>query len=100
MIIFYFFSPVKGRYPFEKPYCTEYHNSHAIDPLWEQFSPIILRENHRQGDDKVFADILNRIARGKHNDEDLKILSRRVKPKDDPSLPEDALFIFSINTMY
>ena len=88
---------MKGRYPFEKPYCTEYHNSHAIDPLWEQFSPIILRENHRQGDDKVFADILNRIARGKHNDEDLKILSRRVKPKNDPSVPEDALFIFSIN---
>ena len=88
---------MKGRYPFEKPYCPEYNKSHAIDPLWEQFRPIILRENHRQGDDKVFADILNRIARGKHNDEDLKILSRRVKPKDDPSVPEDALFIFSIN---
>lgn len=40
---------------------------------------------------------MNRIARGSQTDEDLKILSQRIKQKDDPSIPEDALFIYSVN---
>ena len=32
-----------------------------IDPLWPKFKSIILEENHRQGNDKIFGDMLNRI---------------------------------------
>ena len=32
-----------------------------LDPLWPKFQSVILEENHRQGDDKSYGDMLNRI---------------------------------------
>ena len=90
-------APVKGRYPFQTPFNKQFELAHLISPLWDLFKPIVLRKNHRQGDDKLFADILNRISRGQQTDQDLKLLSTKIKPKGDPTIPEDSVYIFSVN---
>ena len=89
-------SPVKGRYLFQSPVNEAFEIFHSIAPLWKSFSPIVLRENHRQGEDRVFAEILNRIARGVQTKDDLEILSGKVAGKDS-TLPSDALYIYSLN---
>ena len=38
--------------------------------------------------------ILNRISRGLQTEQDLEILSERIKPTGDPSIPYDAIYIF------
>ena len=53
---------------------------------------INLTENHRQGNDKTYAEILNRIRVGEQTIEDLDILRKRVRPKNHPDL-KNALFI-------
>ena len=89
--------PVRGKYPFQCPYEKEYHIAHALSPLWDNFKPILLRQNHRQGEDKTLADILNRISRGLQTKDDLEILSTKVISKNNQSIPDDAVYIFSIN---
>ena len=89
-------SPVKGRYLFQSPINEAFEIYHSIAPLWKSFKPIVLRENHRQGEDRVFADILNRIARGAQSKEDLEILAGKIVNKTSP-LPKDALYIYSLN---
>ena len=39
--------PVNGRQIFEEPSWPDYRKSHIWQPLWEQFTPIKLRCNHR-----------------------------------------------------
>ena len=90
-------SPVLGVYPFQKPICPDYHVNHILSPLWDKFQPVVLRQNHRQGEDKLYADMLIRISRGSQTQEDLDKLSEYIKPKSDPSLPNDALYIFCLN---
>ena len=53
---------------------------------------INLEENHRQGKDKIYADLLNRIRLGKQTKEDIQILKSRVRPKGHSDL-KGALFI-------
>ena len=53
---------------------------------------INLEENHRQGNDKSYADMLNRIRVGKHTQDDIEILKSRIRPKDHADL-KGALFI-------
>ena len=61
------------------------------------FLPVILRTNHRQGSDRIFSEILNRIRIGEQNDNDLDILSSRVFKREDRSIPEDSVHIFATN---
>ena len=56
--------PVMGRYIFEIPRSDNYHASFYIESLWETFDVIQLLTNHRQGEDYVYAEILNRIRAG------------------------------------
>ena len=53
--------PVKARYIFEEPMSEKFMLSFSIQSLWELFDVILLRQNHRKGEDKTYADILNRI---------------------------------------
>ena len=89
--------PVMGRYVFEQPICEAYHLAHLIDPLWNKFQVILLTKNHRQGEDFVYAEILNRIRTGSHTEEDCNILKRRVKPKNSSDIPKEALHITCTN---
>ena len=75
--------PVKGRFIFDKPVCTDYHLAYGdgTESLWRSFDVIHLTENHRQGNDKTYADLLNRVRVGKQTEEDLKLLKTRVRGK-------------------
>ena len=76
--------PVKGRFVFEKPVCVDYHLAYGdgTDSLWRSFDVIHLTENHRQGNDKTYADLLNRVRVGEQTEEDLELLKTRVRGKD------------------
>ena len=61
---------------------------YLFSPLWQKLSPIILKTNHRQGDDKVYADICNRLRVGTLTDSDIATLNSRVLLKNFPNLPQ------------
>ena len=86
--------PVLGSYIFEAPNCPDYKLAYGdgSESLWRSFEVINLEENHRQGKDKVYADMLNRMRLGKQRKEDIKILKSRVRPKGHPVIM-GALFI-------
>ena len=55
--------PVKGVHVFRKPFNLALQAAYngMEKPLWEEFQPMILRHNHRQGESKEWAETLNRI---------------------------------------
>ena len=58
--------PKAARFIFEEPSNEQFQISHAIESLWGQFKVVNLAYNHRQGTDKIYADLLNRM-RGRCN---------------------------------
>ena len=66
--------PVKGRYIFEQPISESFLLAFLTGSLWKKFDVVILKHNHRQGEDKEYADILNRLRIGEVTEEDVKIL--------------------------
>ena len=65
--------------------------------LWHKFDVITLKTNHRQGSDKSYADLLNRLRIGEHTAEDLDTLKTRVFPRESPNIPNNALLITGEN---
>ena len=61
---------VMGRYIFQEPLCENYHLSHIVDPLWRKFQILFLTHNHRQGKDRDYAEVLNRLRTGKQTEAD------------------------------
>ena len=59
--------PVKGRYIMQCPITEQFWLTFEMDSLWLKFECIILENNHRQGEDGHYANMLNRIrvAEGK-----------------------------------
>ena len=53
--------PCLGRYIFEEPQNEDFKTTHRLAPRWQMFSSVLLEKNHRQGKDKEYADLLNRI---------------------------------------
>ena len=51
--------PVMGRYIWSTPRSEEYLQAFMVSSHWEQFDVVSLVENHRQENDRDFADILN-----------------------------------------
>ena len=74
--------PIRGGYIFQRPKSEKYKQVYDTLNLWELFECIDLEMNHRQGEDKVYAGLLNRIRfKSKDenlNSEDLKLLQSRV----------------------
>ena len=89
--------PVQARYVFEEPICNAYRVTHALDPLWSAFDVINLVQNHRQGNDMIYAEILNRIRVGSVTQEDCELLQTRVRPVNDPEIPDDAMYVTCTN---
>ena len=85
--------PVLARYIFEEPICEGFQLAFLLDSLWEKFDIVILTTNHRQGEDKIYADILNRIRVGNIEEEDMQKLEERVRPINHPDIPKEALVI-------
>jgi hypothetical protein len=85
--------PVLGTYPFEKPKNPEFHATFHLQNRWEMFSVLNLEVNHRQGKDKPYAEILNRIRIGQMTEEDINKLKTRVRPQNHPDLKKVSLYI-------
>ena len=78
--------PCKGRYIFEEPISRDYKIDYELRTHWHSFEVIILEENHRQGDDRMYADMLNRFRIGQQTEEDMSSLKDRVRPKNHKDL--------------
>ena len=81
--------PVHARWIFAEP-SERYVASWKSHSLWEKFSPIVLTRNHRQGSDKNYGDILNRIRMKKQTVDDIKLLLTRTTNEE----PEDAMYVY------
>ena len=80
--------PVRATWIFKEPSCKTEPSA-----LWRKFKFIELKTNHRQEDDKTYADMLNRIRFGHQTDDDIEVLNSRVFD----TYPEDAIHIFGKN---
>ena len=89
--------PVSGKYIFEEPAHESYKFSNSLDPLWDNFDKYFLTFNHRQGEDLIFSEMLNRIRVGRPSDADIELLKTRVFPVNDPQVPRDALYLVATN---
>ena len=89
--------PVKARYICEEPISDTYSISHELDPLWKKFDVVFLNKNHRQGEDRAYANILNRIREGHVTDADVHVLESRVRPINHPDIPKKALIVSCTN---
>ena len=85
--------PIKAYWIFDEPFCEDYHVSDALHPLWKQFDAIELRHNHRQGKDKDYGDLLNRVRRGRQTKEDCDKLEARVTN----IFPEEGFHVYGKN---
>ena len=88
--------PPKARYVFEEPKNKEHAVAFRLRNLWRQFTIVHLEENHRQGEDKQYGDLLNRVRVGAHTVEDIELLKTRVTPQDNPVL-NDSIHIYGTN---
>ena len=72
---------VRGRAVYEKPNEAEYHLAYGdgSESLWRTFQAIFLTENHRQGNDQTYAELLNRIRVGQQTEDDVELLRTRVR---------------------
>ena len=82
--------PIQANWIFDDPRGADFKQSHDIQPLWELFKPIELRYNHRQGNDKTYADLLNRVRCGNFTKSDIKVLKSRVTD----TFPSNAVYVF------
>ena len=89
--------PPKARYVFEQPTNKEHALAYALRDLWKLFTVINLEENHRQGEDKTYGDLLNRVRIGAQTEEDIALLQTKVRPKSDPTIDPNALHIYGTN---
>ena len=89
--------PTAAKCIFDEPRNQQFQITHAIEPLWDLFKVINLRYNHRQGGDKVYANLLNRMRIGETTREDIELLQTRVLAEDDPRVPIEAIFLSALN---
>ena len=89
--------PVMANFIFAKPVNEQFHEKFQSDSLWKRFKAINLKTNHRQGKDKQYGDLLNRIRTSSHTQEDIKLLETRVFDKNSKLLPNEALFVTCLN---
>ena len=83
--------PVQSKYIFEEPLSENFKLAYHMEPLWKKFDIVFLITNHRQGEDREYAEILNRIRVGDIQQKDLDKLNERVVSMQD--VPKDALII-------
>ena len=91
--------PVMGRYIMQCPVSKQFWLAYQVDSLWHKFACIILEVNHRQGEDKEYANMLNRIRIGQEIPEDIEKLKERVRKEDSQEIKKEtkALYIFGTN---
>ena len=88
-------APVKANYIFDNPRNQHFLPFHEVEPLWKSFEPMILKHNHRQGNESFWVDCLNRFREGIVTEEDKEILSKRIT--NEQHLDTEAIHIFYTN---
>ncbi|KAK3916003.1 ATP-dependent DNA helicase [Frankliniella fusca] len=88
-------SPVGGK----SVYASSYNSIAGSDWLWKKFEYVELDENMRQGDDKVFADILTVIgnAEGSLSEESLDLIESRFVKENNLVVPTNAVRLYYRN---
>ena len=84
--------PCMGRYIFEEPINSDFKMEFHLGTHWPSYEVITLEENHRQGEDREYADMLNRFRIGQQNEHDMQKLQSRVRPLNHADL-NGAVFI-------
>ena len=87
--------PVKATYIFDHPKSQHFRSLHKETPLWKSFTPVVLKKNHRQKEEKLWADTLNRFRKGIVTQEDENLLKSRLTTEE--FLDHDALHVFYTN---
>ena len=85
--------PCMGRYICDEPSGEQFQIVHAIEPRWNMFKALILERNHRQGNDKSYAELLNRVRVGQQTEDDMELLRTRIRRSNHPDLKEASLYI-------
>jgi hypothetical protein len=88
--------PVQGNYVFDMPRCIDFKSYHTQWPLFEQFSIVELITNHRQGSDKKYAELLERVRFGRQTEADIELLQSKIITEDN-LICTDALMIYGTN---
>ena len=91
--------PVMGRYAMERPIAPQSAIAFELDSTWHKFEVIVLEKNHRQGEDKIYADMLNRIRVGEETEKDMEELEARVRAKDHEDIKNEtkAIYLYGTN---
>ena len=89
--------PVSACYIFEEPASERFSLAFLTNNLWQSFDVVLLSYNHRQGEDREYAEILNRIRIGEILEEDVTLLETRIRPLNHPDIPGDALVVSYTN---
>ena len=87
--------PVQSSMVFKKPKSVKLAAAFDVLKIWERFQPIILKENHRQKDEKEWADCLNRFRVGVVTEPDVARLRKRVTTEE--FLDQNSLHVFYKN---
>ena len=66
--------PTKGSFVFSSPYDERLKLYYAVEDIWKKFEVINIKINHRQDEDKKYADILNRIRVREQTEKDISEL--------------------------
>ena len=82
-----------GRFVCESPRNPNFKIPTSTNFLWDNFDSILLVENHRQGADHSYAELLNRARIGKLEDFDHAALEARVRKNDHQDVKSASLFI-------
>ena len=85
--------PPKGKYIFQAPKDEHYKGFHnLVAPLWEEFEKYVLTHNHRQGNDRIWADCLNKVRVADLPDEVVDKLIEQVTKE--PLMEDDVIHAF------
>ena len=57
------------------------------------FDCVVLEKNHRQGRDKSYADLLNRLRTADQTDDDIELLKTRIRPAGHPDVTNADMYI-------
>ena len=85
--------PVCGKFIFDRPSNTAFYLTFELDSRWHKFSVLNLEINHRQGKDRDYAEMLNRVREGKQTESDINTLKDRIRPYGHSDLDEVSLYI-------
>ena len=89
--------PVKGSFIFMSPRNSSYQLYYNNSSLWHLFSAIVLTQNHRQGKDKIWTELLNRIRFGSFDHNDAELLKDRHIEKHNGKVSPNACNLFFTN---